>query len=160
MHANRDGSQLTKLAFSNSMATRFGPATWYVASICRKPLRKLRPDTLKSTRLDAWPEATSMLCMKLPSEMKLRSPSFVRRLPCDGSSKRCHLSAAAIRPSTATLKCLAPECLVPVSRPGELTVMAIVLNSSRQSPATRCRSRVMPSVLPWPSSCCMRSRMT
>ena len=38
--------------------------------------------------------------------------------------------------------------------------MAIVLKSSRQSPATRCSSWVIPSVLPWPSSCCMRSRMT
>ena len=94
---------LTRHAFSKSMATRFGPATRYVASICRNPLRKLRPDRLKCTRLEARHDTTSMVCTKLPSDMKLRSPSFVRRLPCSSSSRGSAVNPLHICKFAATL---------------------------------------------------------
>jgi hypothetical protein len=109
--------QLTKHAVSNSMATRLGPATWYVASICRNPLRKLRPDKLKSTRFEAWHDATSMLCTKLPSEMKLRSPSLVRRLPCNTDSRNGNHRSAHLPMYSSVAACShkqpSPKACVP-----------------------------------------------
>lgn len=74
--------QLTSSAFSKLIDTRRGPATSYDASIRRKPCRKPRPEMLKSIWFVASFRSASMLCVKFPSEMRLRRPSLVRRLPC------------------------------------------------------------------------------
>ena len=74
--------QLTSSAFSKLIDTRRGPATSYDALIRRKPRRKPRPEMLKSIWFVASFRSASMLCVKFPSEMRLRRPSLVRRLPC------------------------------------------------------------------------------
>lgn len=54
----------------------------YAASMRRPPRSAPRPATLKAMSFTARLRCVSMLCVKSPSAMKSRSPSFVRVLPC------------------------------------------------------------------------------